>query len=263
MTDWKTKYKLITFDNDKGVLTVSFSREAKLNAVDARMHTEMSWLWGDVARDEATRAVVLTGAGAAFSAGGDLDWFKTMTPDALDRLFIEARRIIVDMLEVPQPIIAAVNGAATGLGATLALMSDIIYASEKATIADTHVLAGIGAGDGGVVIWPWLCGMARAKEYLMTGQKLNAREAHSIGLVNHVVAHDELLDTATRMARRLADGPQLAIRGTKFSLNKILREAVNLTLDTSLSLEKECFHSADHRECIDAFLEKRKPQFNR
>lgn len=263
MTNWKSKYELITFDDDEGVLTVYFSREAKLNAVDARMHTEMSWLWKDVARDEATRAVVLTGAGSAFSAGGDLDWFKNMTPDDLDRLFVEARRIIVDMLEVPQPIVAAVNGAATGLGATLALMSDIIYASENAMIADTHVLAGIGAGDGGVVIWPWLCGMARAKEYLMTGQKLNAREAHNIGLVNHVVEHDKLLDTATKMARRLADGPQLAIRGTKFSLNKILREAVNLTLDTSLVLEKECFHSADHRECIDAFLEKRKPKFNR
>lgn len=263
MSEWKSKYRLITFHDDRGVLTVTLNRPDKLNAVDARMHTEMSWLWADVARDETTRAVVLTGAGSAFSAGGDLDWFKNMTQEALDRLFVEARRIIVDMLEVPQPIVSAVNGAATGLGATLALMSDIIYASEAATIADTHVLAGIGAGDGGVVIWPWLCGMARAKEFLMTGQKLTATEAHSIGLVNHVVEADRLMETATKMARRLADGPQLAMRGTKASLNKILREAVNLTLDTSLALEKECFHSEEHRECIDAFLEKRKPRFNR
>lgn len=263
MSDWQSKYRVITFARDRGVLTVSFSRTDKLNAVDARMHTEMSWLWADVARDEATRAVVLTGAGTAFSAGGDIDWFKNMTQEALDTLFVEARRIIVDMLEVPQPIVSAVNGAATGLGATLALMSDVIYASESATIADTHVLAGIGAGDGGVVIWPWLCGMARAKEFLMTGQKLSAREAHDIGLVNHVVEPDQLMAVATKMARRLADGPQLAMRATKASLNKILREAVNLTLDTSLALEKECFHSAEHRECIDAFLEKRKPQFNR
>ncbi|MFZ2158430.1 MAG: enoyl-CoA hydratase-related protein [Bradyrhizobium sp.] len=263
MSSWKSKYELIKFSDDDGVLSVAFSREDKLNAVDARMHTEMSWLWNDVARDESTRAVILTGAGSAFSAGGDIDWFKNMTPEALDKLFVEARRIIVDMLEVPQPIVAAVNGAATGLGATLALMSDIIYASEKATIADTHVLAGIGAGDGGVIIWPWLCGMSRAKEYLMTGQKLTVQEAHSIGLVNHVVEHEKLLETATKMARRLADGPQMAMRGTKASLNKILREAVNLTLDTSLALEKECFHSAEHRECIDAFLEKRKPRFNR
>jgi enoyl-CoA hydratase len=263
MDSWKTKYRRIAFDEADGVLVVALNRAEALNAIDARLHTELSWLWADVAHDASVRAVVLTGAGRAFSAGGDLDWFKNMTPDALDTLFVEARRIIVDMLEVPQPIIAGVNGAATGLGATLALMSDIIYVSEQATIADTHVLAGIGAGDGGIVIWPWLCGMARAKEFLMTGQKLNARDAERIGLVNHVVAEDELLPAAKTMARKLADGPQMAIRATKFSLNKILREAVNLTLDTSLALEKECFHTADHRECIDAFFEKRKPVFHR
>jgi enoyl-CoA hydratase len=260
---WKSKYKHISFAEDDGVLIVAFNRPEKMNAVNADVHSEISWLWRDVASDRGVRAVVLTGTGRAFSAGGDLDWFKTMTPDALDKLFSEARNIVFDMLDVPQPIIAAVNGAATGLGATLALLSDIIYASESAFIADTHVLAGIGAGDGGAVIWPWLCGMARAKEYLMTGDKIPAREAERIGLINHVVAAESLMPSALKMARRLADGPGLAIRATKLPLNKILRETANLAFDYSLALEKECFHTADHRESVDAFIEKRRPVFSR
>ena len=260
---WQSKYKHIAFNQDDGVLTVAFSRPEKLNAVNADVHTEMSWLWRDVASDSSVRAVILTGTGRAFSAGGDLDWFKNMTPEALDRLFVEARNIVFDMLNVPQPIVAAVNGAATGLGATLALLCDIIYASEDAVIADTHVLVGIGAGDGGAVIWPCLCGMARAKEYLMTGDKVNAREAERIGLINHVVAAEELIPCAEKMARRLADGPGLAIRATKLPLNKILRDTANLAFDYSLALEKECFLTADHRESLSAFIEKRRPMFSR
>ncbi len=260
---WRSKYKLISFTRDEGVLTVSLNRPEKLNAVNAQVHTELSWLWRDVAADDAVRAVVLTGTGDAFSAGGDLDWFKNMTPAALDTLFTEARTIVIDMLQVSQPIVAAVNGAATGLGATIALLSDIIYASEDAVIADTHVLAGIGAGDGGAIIWPWLCGMARAKEYLMTGDKISAQEAERIGLVNHVVAAGDLLSTAHKMAKRLAHGPRLAIRATKLPMNKILCDTANLVFDYSLALEKECFHSADHRECVNAFLEKRKPVLSR
>lgn len=258
---WKSKYKLIAFEFDRGLLTVTFNRPDQLNAVNAGLHTEMSAMFSDIARDPSVRAVVVTGAGRAFCAGGDLDWFQSMDGVSLDRLFVEARRLIIDMLEVPQPIIAAVNGPATGLGATIALFCDIVYASEDAKIADTHVRAGIGAGDGGAIIWPWLVGMARAKEYLFTGDSLTATEAERIGLVNRVTSREELLGVATAMGRRLADGPQLAVRATKASLNKILRETANLNLDTSLAMEKECFHSAEHRECVQAFLEKRKPVF--
>jgi enoyl-CoA hydratase len=258
---WKSKYELLTFACDRGVLTVTFNRPQQLNAIDAALHTELSLLFGDMARDPSVRAIILTGAGRAFSAGGDLDWFRSMTREGLDTLFVEARRIIIDMLEVPQPIIAAVNGPATGLGATLALFSDIIYASEDARIADTHVRAGIGAGDGGAIIWPLLVGMARAKEFLFTGDSLSAAEAERLGLVNRVTSRAELLPVATAMGRRLADGPQMAVRATKASLNKLLRQVANLTLDTSLALEKECFHSDEHRECVQAFLEKRKPVF--
>ena len=167
----------------------------------------------------------------------------------------------MDLLEVQQPIIAAVNGPATGLGATLALFSDVIFAADNARIGDPHVRIGVVAGDGGAVIWPWLVGAARAKEFLLTGDLLTAAEAERIGLINRVVPADELMATALTLAQRLAAGPMQAIRGTKVSVNKILRDTVNLVLDTSLALEKQCFATADHREAIQAFVEKREPRF--
>ncbi len=254
---WTDNYRHIRFSLDDGVLTVAFHRPQKLNAVDAALHTEMANLWPDVARDGRVRSVLLTGHGRAFCSGGDIDWFSAMTPDALDLLFDEARQIVLAMLEVPQPIVAAVNGRAMGLGATLALLSDVIYAAEDAVLADTHVLAGIAAGDGGAVIWPWLCGMARAKEYLMTGDPVSAREAERLGLVNHVVGPEDLLSRAAGMARRLAQGHQMAIRATKFVLNKHLRAAANLTLDTSLALERACFGTGAHRDAVAGFQSRR------
>lgn len=255
---WKDKYQLIEFDNQDGVLLVHFSRADALNAINARLHTEMSWLFRDISDDSSCRAVVLTGKGGAFCAGGDIDWFAHITQEELDLLFVEARRLIIDMLETPQPIISAINGPAIGLGATLALFSDLIYMGRSATIADTHVLAGIAAGDGGAAIWPWIVGMPKAKEFLFTGQKIDANLAEKIGLVNHVVEDDQLVQSSLDMARRLADGPQMALRATKAALNKILRDTVNLNLDTSLAMEKECFQSEEHAACITRFLEKRR-----
>jgi len=256
-----SRYKYLSMAREGPVLVVSFNRPESLNAMNGEFHTEMSWLFSDIAKDRQTGAVVLTGRGKAFSAGGDIKWFQEMSQKQLDRLFVEARRIIIDLLEVEQPIIAAVNGFATGLGATMALFSDIIIASEKARIGDPHVQVGVVAGDGGAVIWPWLVGAARAKEFLMTGDLIDAREAERIGLINRVVAHDDLMPTAMALATRLAEGPAQAIRGTKASINKILRDTVNLVLDTSLALEKQCFHTPDHREAINAFAEKRRPVF--
>ena len=251
---WQEKYRCIGFESHERVLKVKFSRPEQLNAVNARLHTEMSWLFRDISDSSTCDVVVITGDGKAFSAGGDINWFSSITPEEVDSLFLEARRIIVDMLEVPQPIIAAINGPAVGLGATLALFCDITYMGRSAVIADTHVLAGIAAGDGGAAIWPALVGMHRAKEYLLTGQKVDAATAFQIGLVNHVVDDDVLLDSAMAMANRLASGAQMAIRATKASLNKSLRDTVNLNLDTSLAMEKACFFSPEHRERIDHFL---------
>jgi len=254
-------YHYLSAERKDRVLTVSFNRPESLNAISAELHTELSRIFADIARDQDTEVVLLTGKGRAFCAGGDIKWFQSMSPQQLDALFIEARKIIIDLLEVEQPIIAAVNGPATGLGATLALFSDVIIAAENAKIGDPHVRVGVVAGDGGAVIWPWLVGAARAKEFLMTGDLLTAQEAERIGLINRVVPQDKLMSTAMELATRLANGPTKAIRWTKVSVNKILRDTANLVLDTSLALEKHCFYTEDHKEAVRAFVEKREPKF--
>ena len=256
-----SRYHYLSAERKDKILTVSFNRPESLNAINADLHTELSRIFADIAQDQDTEVVVLTGKGRAFCAGGDIKWFQEMTSQQLDALFVEARKIIIDMLEVEQPIIAAVNGPATGLGATLALFSDVIFAAENAKIGDPHVRVGVVAGDGGAVIWPWLIGAARAKEFLMTGDIITAAEAERIGLINRVVPADQLMATALGFATRLATGPTKAIRWTKVSVNKILRDTANLVLDTSLALEKHCFSTADHKEAVRAFVEKREPKF--
>jgi enoyl-CoA hydratase len=255
-------YKFIKFEQNGGVLTMRLNRPEAMNAINAGLHEELSRVFADIAADRQVHAVVLTGEGRGFCGGGDLTWFRDITPPEVDTLFREARKIIMDLLELPQPIIAAVNGAAAGLGATLALFCDMVYVADTARIADPHVRIGVGAGDGGAVIWPLLVGPARAKRYLFTGDSLSATEAERIGLVNEVLPQSEVLDAATIMAQRLATGPRLAIAATKASVNKILRDTANLVLDTSLALEKENFFTADHKGAIAAFLEGRAPEFS-
>ncbi len=260
--DYST-YRTLRIDREGGVLTVTLNRPEKLNAIDGVLHAELATVFADLGRDEAARGVVLTGAGRAFSAGGDADWFKDVTrdPAVWRRVQWEAKRIIHDLLDLEIPIVAAVNGAATGLGATLALFCDTIFMADGARIGDPHVKMGVVAGDGGAVIWPWLVGPARAKEYLMTGDLLTAQEAERIGLINHVTSQAECLPAAQAFARRLAEGPTLAVRWTKSSVNKLLRDAVNTVLDASLALEAQTFTTEDHREAVQAFVEKRPPRF--
>lgn len=256
-----SRYPTLEVERNGAVLTVRMNRPESLNAFNAQLHTDLSFVFADIAQDEETKAVILTGAGRAFSAGGDIQWFTRMTPEELDTLFIEARKLIVDMLEVPQPIISVLNGAAIGLGATVALMCDVIFMDERARIGDPHVTMGLVAGDGSAIIWPWLIGMARAKQYLMTGDLIEAAEAERIGLVNFVRPTEQLMPDAMAFAERLANGPTRAIRATKHSVNKLLRDSVNIVLDTSLALEKESFTSEDHKEGVAAFIEKRQPNF--
>lgn len=251
-----THYQTLRFSQAGAVLTVTLHRPQALNAVNAVLHAELSRVFADIAQDTSVDAVVLTGEGRAFSAGGDIEWFQHITATQLDALFVEARRIIVDLVELPQPIVAAINGVAAGLGATLALFCDVIYAADDSKIADPHVRIGVTAGDGGAVIWPLLVGLARAKEYLMTGDSIDAATAERIGLVNHVVPAAELVSRAQAMALRLADGSRMAVRTTKASLNKPLRDAVNLVLDTSLAYEKACFADAFHKQAIADFAAK-------
>ncbi len=265
MVDY-SKYQAILTEREDKVLTLTLNRPESLNAVSPEMHTELSRIFADIQLDEETNAVVITGAGKAFSAGGDVKGMldraegKIKEAPAITRTF-EARKIIDDMLDCEKPIIAAVNGPAIGLGATIALFCDVIYASDKARFGDPHVKVGITAGDGGAVIWPLLIGAARAKEFLMTGDIMDAKRAEQIGLVNYVVPHDKLREEAWGFARRLANGPSVAINTTKMSVNKMIKHVSNLVLDYSLSVEMHCFNTEDHVEAVRAFVEKREPKF--
>lgn len=265
MSDYSS-YRCIKVEKKDRLATVTFNRAEALNAVNAELHDELERIWIDLGRDDEVNAIVLTGAGRAFSAGGDVKnmaarWgteegkrWALVTPAA-------GRRIIQNLLDVEQPIIAAVNGDAMGLGANIALLCDVIVASETARIADTHVKVGVVAGDSGAVIWPLLVGPARAKEFLMRGALITGAEAARIGLVNYAVPADQVLPKAREIAAELAAGPTWAIRWTKLSVNKWLKQQVNLILDASLAYEMATFHTEDHREAARAFIEKRKPRF--
>ncbi len=243
MIDYKG-YEFIQFEREEKILTATLNRPESLNAVHAKLHTELVEMYADFERDDEADVMILTGAGRGFCSGGDIGGGLLKGEDveqAMQQIFREARRLIVNILEVDKPILAAVNGPAAGLGVTLALFCDIVYASEKARLGDTHVKVGVVAGDGGAVIWPLLVGVNRAKELLMTGDMLDAREAFRIGLVNHVVPHEQLMEVVRERARQLVSGSTLAIRGTKKSVNAYMKWMVNQVLDLSMHLEKECF----------------------
>ncbi|TMA49251.1 MAG: enoyl-CoA hydratase/isomerase family protein [Deltaproteobacteria bacterium] len=233
-----------------------------LNAVDDRLHQDLAALFAGLKRENEARAVLLTGRGRAFSAGGDFAWFPTLQePGRLEALRRDAKQLIWDMLDVEIPIVAAVNGHAMGLGASIALLCDVIFMADTATIGDPHVKVGIVAGDGGAAIWPLAVGPARAKEYLLTGDALTAAEAERIGLVNRVVPAAELDAAAMAFAARLAAGAPLAVRYTKLAVNKLVKDALNVAFDTSTALELLTFRSEDHQEALAALREKRPPVF--
>lgn len=236
--------------------------KSALNTVDDVLHRELALLFRELKREDEARAILLTGNGRAFSAGGDFDWFPELQkPEVLEEVRRDGKQLVWDLLEVELPIVAAVDGPAVGLGASIALLCDVIFASEKAVFADPHVKVGVVAGDGGAAIWPLLVGPARAKQFLLTGDAVRAEEAERIGLVNFVSAHDKLEEEALAFAKRLADGAPLAVRFTKLAVNKLLKDAVNTAFDASLALELVTFRTEDHREALSALKEKRKPDF--
>jgi enoyl-CoA hydratase/carnithine racemase len=263
MVDYSQYRTLLIEKGDDGVCVVTLNRPEKRNAVSMQMHDELEQIWLDVARDDDVRCVVLTGAGPAFCAGGDVEGMDTgsFRPQGPRVPFYMVRRLICNLLEVEQPVVAAVNGDGAGLGATIPLFCDIIVMSETARLADTHVRMGLVAGDGGVVIWPWLVGMARAKEFLLTGRWVDGKEAERIGLVNYAVPADQVMPKAMEIARSLAQGAPMAIRWTKYAVNKVLRDHVNLALDSSMFLEAMTMSSEDLQEAARAFRERRRPQF--
>jgi enoyl-CoA hydratase len=245
------------------ILTIVLDRpDSEINAVDARVHEELATLFQILKRETEARAVVLTAQGTAFSAGGDFNWFPQLRdPGDLYRTLLDAKHLVWDLLDLEIPIIAAVNGHAMGLGATIALLCDIIIMAEDARIGDPHVRVGIVAGDGGAAIWPLAIGPARAKQYLLTGDSLTAAEAVAIGLVNMVVPRNEVESTAMEFANKLAATAPLAVRFTKRSVNKLVKEALNVAFDTSTALEMVTFMTQDQQEALDALAAKRPPSF--
>lgn len=246
---------LIVEKRPSGVAVVTMNRPEILNAINWAMHEELERVFVELDNDASIRGIVLTGAGRGFCSGGDQ---KSLDKGKLPSPTRSGRHLIRNMLEVEVPIIAAVNGVAVGLGATLALFCDVIFASPTARFADTHITAGVVAGDGGAVIWPLLMGPVRAKHYLMTGDFISAEKAAEIGMINEVVSQGDVRDAAIEYAEMLASGPREAIAWTKYSVNKIIKNYAHLLLDTSIALEMLTFASPERREAVAAFAEKRK-----
>jgi enoyl-CoA hydratase len=260
------QYKLIAVEKHNGIATVTLNRPQFMNSVSPELHYELEYIWLDLARDEEINAVVITGAGTAFSAGGDL---KRMAQRAGTEAGLKhslnvpagTRRLFNHLLELPQPIIAAINGDAIGLGATIALCCDITVISETARFGDTHVKVGLVAGDGGAVIWPLLLGPSRAKDCLMRGRLLTGVEAREMNLINYAVSAENVVAAARSIAEELAAQPKWAVQWTKLAVNKWLKDQLNLVLDSSIAYECLTMQTHDYVEATKAFVEKRKPQF--
>ncbi|MFG1878177.1 enoyl-CoA hydratase/isomerase family protein [Sphaerisporangium sp. NPDC049003] len=263
-----SEYKTLLVSRDDGLATIALNRPERLNAIGGGLEEELGRALAEVADDPAVRAVLLRGEGRAFCAGGDV---KDMAGRAEDEIapsagqqvyeILRGRRILETILSVPQPIVAAVHGYAMGLGATIALFCDVVVAAEDAQFADTHVSIGLVAGDGGAVVWPLAMPLGAARYYLMTGDRVSGTEAARLGLALRAVPAGDLLDEATAIARRLADAAPLAVQGTKATVNKIVKERLNLLIDLGLALEGGTFVSDDHKEAAAAFVERRKPTF--
>jgi enoyl-CoA hydratase len=248
---------------DQGIAVVTLNRPERLNAVNGTMHAELARFSRDFANDRELRVLVLTGMGRAFCAGGD---FGPGDPIGANpegpNMWTEARQIVDHILECEKPIIAAVNGYAMGLGANVALLCDVVVAGPSAVFADTHVSMGIGAGDGGQLIWPFLIGVNKAKYFLMTGDRVKGKEAQELGLVNfYVDDNEQLMPKALEIAERLASGPPRAIAASKMAVNAYLRSVSSMIMPICLKDEMLSMQTDDHREAVRAFQEKRAPQF--
>ncbi len=262
MTDYSQYQHLLFERHEPGILCLTINRPEVYNATNARLHWELSRVWLDIGDDPATRVVVVTGAGQAFSAGGDLEMIESFQGDikVISGVMKEAGDIVYNIANLDKPVISAINGVAVGAGLAVALMADISIMSETARITDGHVRLGVGAGDHAAIIWPLLCGMAKAKYYLLTADFLDGKEAERIGLVSLCVPPEQVLPKAMEVAQKLATGSQLAIRWTKKALNNWLRQAGPI-FDTSLALEMLGFFTDDVRAGLQALKDKRPPVF--
>lgn len=256
-------YKTILLERRARLLVLTFNRPDAMNAVNLDMHDELPEALAFASNDRDSDVLLLTGAGRAFSAGGDFDHMEhnARNPEHFDHEARQAKRIILSMLDIEKPVICRMNGHAIGLGASVALLSDIIFAADTARIGDPHVGIGLVAGDGGAVIWAQRIGLARAKEYLLTGELLTAQKAAEIGLINHCLPADELDAAVDAFCEKLLGGAMMAIRYTKILTNLELKRIATAVMDAGIAYESLTVRSADHLEGIAALREKRKPDF--
>ncbi len=252
-------YSRFTFSREGRVLTATITGNNPVNGVDALMHDELARVFTDLQHDRESDIIVLTGAGRAFCAGGDFDWFaeQIAEPAKFRDIGWDAKRIVTSLLDIEKPVICRLNGAAAGLGATIALLCDIIIADENAVIGDPHVKVGLVAGDGGAVIWPQLIGYARAKEFLMTGDMIKAPRAAEMGLINYAVPTAELDAKVAAMAAKLQASPRWAVRWTKTVTNTPLKALMAQMMDTSVAYEMMSNMAADRAEAVAASRERR------
>lgn len=259
---WMHGYERFEFSRAGRVLTATIAAPGPVNGVDQRLHEELATVFTDLQRDEGSDLLVLTGKGRAFCAGGDFDWFREQIaePNRFRAIGWDAKRIVTSLLDIEKPLICRMNGAAAGLGATIALLCDVIIAADTAVIGDPHVKVGLVAGDGGAVIWPQLIGFARAKELLMTGDLLTAARAAEIGLINYAVPADELDAKVAEVAGKILGNPRWAARWTKTVANIPLKSLVAQMMDASIGYEMMSNAAADRAEAVAAFIEKRAPK---
>ncbi len=247
---------------EDGILRLTLRAPGRLNAVSEVQHGELARVWNAIAEDDETRAVLVRGADGAFSSGGDLDLVLRIADDeeTRQRVFHEARDLVYNMLACPTPIVSAITGPAVGAGLVVGLLADVSLASPKARIVDGHTKLGVAAGDHAAIVWPLLCGMAKAKYHLLLCEEVDGVEAERIGLVSLCVPEEELEDRALEIARRLASGSRSAISHTKLSLNEWMKTAGPI-FDASLALEFLDMTGPDVREGVAAVREKRPPRF--
>jgi enoyl-CoA hydratase len=252
------------FAPEGGILELVIANKGRLNAATESMHRDLAQVWRAIDVDDAVRAVIVRGEGANFSSGGDFDMIERMIEDeaTLIRVWKEASDLVYNLINCSKPVVSAIRGSAVGAGLAIALLADVSIAAEDARILDGHTRLGVAAGDHAVIIWPLLCGLAKARYHLMTNKPLSGTEAERIGLVALAVPDAKVLDTAFDTARTLAAGSATAIRWTKHALNNWLRLA-GPSFDTSLALEFLGFKLADVREGVAAARAKRPAHFER
>jgi enoyl-CoA hydratase len=255
------KYDLpdeLRVESDGPVRTVVINRPGDLNAVNQKLHWALANVWRQIAADQEARVVVLTGAGRAFCAGGDLDWLSSFLEDPAARYesLREGAEIIQEMLRFPLPVIAAVNGAAVGLGCSIAVLCDIVLVSEAAYFCDPHVSVGLVAGDGGAAFWPLLTHIMKSREYLFTGERITADVAVDLGLASRAVAAPELAAAARTLADKVARQPAQAVQGTKRVLNMHLSQALGGAVPAGFAAEEATMESEDHRRRLLALRRK-------